>query len=152
MPNKIVTPSGLKKYQDELDNLKNVKKRELAVAIQEAKEQGDLSENAAYAAAKDEMDHVERRIEELETILKTVEVVSKEKSKGAVIIGSKIKLDLGGEQIDYEIVGSNEADPSKGLISNESAVGEALLGKKEGEQVSVQTPGGEVEYKIISIG
>jgi len=152
MPNKIVTPSGLKKYQDELDNLKNVKKRELAVAIQEAKEQGDLSENAAYAAAKDEMDHVERRIEELETILKTVEVVSKEKSKGAVIIGSKVKLDLGGEQIDYEIVGSNEADPSKGLISNESAVGEALLGKKEGEQVSVQTPGGEVEYKIISIG
>lgn len=151
MSNKIVTPAGLKKYQDELANLKNVKKKDLAQAIQEAKEQGDLSENAAYAAAKEEMDLVERRIEELETILKTVKVVEKGASDDSVNIGSLVTVEVGGQEMQYEIVGSNEADPANGKISNESAVGQALLGKKQNDSVTVETPSGEVIYKIQAV-
>lgn|SRR3990172_10535068 len=150
MTDKIVTPAGLKKYQDELAYLKNVKRREIAERIQAAKEQGDLSENTEYAIAKDEQAATDGRIEELEQILKTVKVV--ERSGGeAVGIGSKVSVEVGGQEMNFEIVGANEADPSKGRISNESAVGQALLGKKAGEAVVAETPSGQVEYKVISV-
>lgn len=151
MPDKIVTPAGLKKYQDELNFLKNVKRREIAERVQTAKEQGDISENAEYAAAKDEQAHNEGRIEELEQILKTVKVVSPEEKGEKIGIGSKIKVQNNGQKISFEIVGANEADPIEGKISIESAVGKSLLGKKEGESALAETPGGKVEYKILSI-
>lgn len=150
MPDKIVTPAGLKKYQEELEMLKGDKRRELAQRVQAAKEQGDLAENAEYAAAKDEQAYVEGRIEELEAILKTVKVV--EVAKGASIgVGSKVKLKFNGNDVVYEIVGGNEADPAKGKISNESAVGQALLGKKKGDIVETETPGGTVRYEIVDV-
>lgn len=151
MTQKITTPAGLKKYKDDLAHLKNVKKKEIAEDIQEAKEQGDLSENAAYSAAKDEMEHVERRIDELEQILKNVKVVSKEKNRDKVVIGSQVKVTSQNQEAEFEIVGSNESDPANGKISNESAVGEALLGKSNGDKVLVNTPSGKVEYNILSI-
>ncbi len=150
MTDKIVTPAGLKKYQDELVYLKNTKRREVALRIQAAKEQGDLSENAEYAIAKDEQAYVDGRVEELEQILKTVTVV--EKTGGdSVSVGSKVTVEAGGKKMDFEIVGANEADPSNGRISNESAVGQSLLGKKAGEEAVAETPGGNVTYKIISV-
>jgi transcription elongation factor GreA len=151
MQEKIVTPAGLKKYQDELENLKNVKRREIAGRVQAAKEQGDLSENAEYAAAKEEQAYVEGRIEELESILKTVRVVERENRKDAVGIGSKVKVQVNGGSFEYEIVGANEADPAGGKISNESAVGQALLGKKKGDKITVTTPGGPVNYEILAV-
>jgi transcription elongation factor GreA len=151
MQEKIVTPAGLKKYQDELDLLKNVKRREIAGRVQAAKEQGDLSENAEYAAAKDEQAYVEGRIEQLESILKTVKVVERENRKDAVGIGSKVTVKVAGASVEYEIVGANEADPSGGKISNESAVGQSLLGKKKGDKITVATPGGPVQYEIIAV-
>jgi transcription elongation factor GreA len=151
MQEKIVTPAGLKKYQDELDLLKNVKRREIATRVQAAKEQGDLSENAEYAAAKDEQAYTEGRIEQLESILKTVKVVERENRKDAVGIGSKVTVKVGGASVSYEIVGANEADPAGGKISNESAVGQSLLGKKKGDKITVATPGGPVQYEIISV-
>lgn len=151
MTEKIVTPAGLKKYQDELNILKNVKRREIAERVQAAKEQGDLSENAEYAAAKDEQAYVEGRIEELEQILKTVKVVASGKGSKSVTIGSKVTVDFAGNKIDYEIVGANEADPAAGKISNESAVGRALLGKQKDETVTVETPGGKAVYKIVKV-
>lgn len=150
MPDKIVTPAGLKKYNDELALLKGDKRRELAQRVQAAKEQGDLAENAEYAAAKDEQAYVEGRIEELESILKTVQVV--EVAKGSAVgIGSKVTVKVNGTDVTYEIVGANEADPAHGKISNESAVGAALIGKKKGESAEAETPGGVVKYDVVDV-
>ena len=151
MVEKIVTPAGFKKYKDELEMLKTVKRREIAERVKAAKEQGDLSENAEYAAAKDEQAHVEGRIEELEQILKVVKVVEPKEKSGSVSIGSTVSVQLGGQSVDYELVSSNEADPTAGKISIESAVGKALLGKKKGDRVTVTTPGGEVEYTVEKV-
>lgn len=150
MTEKIVTPAGLKKYQEELAYLKNTKRREVAMRIQAAKEQGDLSENAEYAIAKDEQAYVDGRVEELEQILKTVKVV--EKTGGDLVnVGSKVTVEVAGQKMDFEIVGANEADPTHGRISNESAVGQSLLGKKAGDEAVAETPGGKVTYKIVSV-
>jgi transcription elongation factor GreA len=151
MPGKLVTPAGLKKYQDELNYLKNTKRREIAERVRAAKEQGDLAENAEYAAAKEEQAHAEGRIEELESILKTVTVVEKETKGVTISIGSQIKVRVDGQAMDFEIVGANEADPAGGKISNESAVGQALLGKKKGDKVDVETPGGVVAYVVEDV-
>lgn len=151
MTEKIVTPAGYKKYRDELDFLKNVKRREIAERVKAAKEQGDLSENAEYAAAKDEQAHAEGRIEELEQILKVVRVVEPTVKAEMISIGSHITVQIGDQTMEYEIVGANEADPAGGKISNESAVGQALMGKKKGDQVDVETPGGVVHYKITAV-
>ena len=126
----ILTYEGLKKLEDELEDLKVVKRKEVSQKIKEAREQGDLSENAEYDAAKDEQRDIEARIEELEKILKNAEVfVEEEADLDKVSIGCQVK----------------------GKISNESPVGKALLGKKVGDTVTVTTPAGEFEYKILSI-
>lgn len=151
MPDKIVTPAGFKKYTDELNVLKNVKRREIAERVKAAKEQGDLSENAEYAAAKDEQAYAEGRIEELEQLIKTVKVVEPKVAADSITIGSQVSVTVGDESKKFEIVGSNEADPISGRISNESAVGTALIGKKKGESVDVETPGGVVHYKITDV-
>ncbi len=150
----ILTEEGLKKYEDELTELKTVKRKEVAQKIKEAREQGDLSENAEYDAAKDEQRDIEARIEALEKILKNAEVVVHEDVDiNKISIGCRVKiLDVElNEELDYKIVGSSEANSLQGKISNESPVGKALLGAKKGDTVSVETQAGIFEYKVLDI-
>ena len=150
----VLTYEGLKKYEEELTDLKVNKRKEIADKIKEAREQGDLSENAEYDAAKDEQRDIEARIEELENLLKYAEVyVDEEATTDSVGIGSNVKvLDLEfDEELDFKIVGSTEADSLQGLISNEAPVGKALLGKKIGDLVNVETQMGNVQYKVLNI-
>ena len=150
----ILTYEGLKKLEDELENLKVVRRKEVSQKIKEAREQGDLSENAEYDAAKDEQRDIEARIEELEKILKNAEVVVEEEADlDKVSIGCSVKiLDCEfDEELEYKIVGSTEANSLKGKITNESPVGKALLGKQVGDTVTVETPAGEFSYKVLSI-
>ena len=150
----ILTYEGLKKYEDELENLKVVKRQEVAQKIKEARAQGDLSENAEYDAAKDEQRDIEARIDELEKILKNAEViVEDEVDLDKINIGRQVKiLDIKmNQELDYKIVGSTEANSLKGKISNESPVGRALIGAKTGDIVRVETPGGELEYQVLEI-
>ena len=150
----ILTYAGLKKLEDELNDLKVNKRKEVAQKIKEAREQGDLSENAEYDAAKDEQREIEARIEELEKILKNAEVVVEEDVDVDVInIGCKVKvLDMEfDEELEFRIVGSTEASSLQGKISNESPVGKALLRHKVGDVVEVETQAGVIEYKILEI-
>ena len=150
----FLTREGLEKYENELNELKVVKRQEVAQKIKEAREQGDLSENAEYDAAKDEQRDIEARIEELEKILKNAEVIDEEEVDTNVIsIGCKIKiLDMEfNEEVEYKIVGSTEANSMGGKISNESPVGKALIGKRVGEIVDVETQVGVIQYKVLGI-
>ena len=150
----ILTYEGLEKLEDELENLKVVRRKEVSQKIKEAREQGDLSENAEYDAAKDEQRDIEARIEELEKILKNAEVVVEEEADlDKVSIGCSVKiLDCEfDEELEYKIVGSTEANSLKGKISNESPVGKALLGAKEGDTVEVETQAGVLQYKVLEI-
>ena len=150
----VITYEGLKKYEEELEDLKVRRRKEVAQKIKEARELGDLSENAEYDAAKDEQRDIETRIEELEKILKNVEVVDEEEvDLGRVNIGCNVKLrDIEfKEDLDYKIVGSSEADSLNGKISNESPVGKALIGAKVGDTVKVETQMGIVKYKVLAI-
>ncbi len=150
----ILTYEGLKKYEDELTHLKVVRRQEVAQKIKEAREQGDLSENAEYDAAKDEQRDIEARIEELEKILKNAEVVDEDEvDLDKISIGCKIKiLDIEfNEELEYKIVGSTEANSLKGKISNESPVGKALMGRKVGDKVDVDTQAGVISYKVLEI-
>ena len=150
----ILTYEGLKKYEDELHELKVVKRKEVAQKIKEAREQGDLSENAEYDAAKDEQRDIEARIEELEKILKNAEVVVEEEvDLDRISIGCKVDiLDVEyNETFTYKIVGSTEANSLKGKISNESPVGRALIGAQKGDTVSVDTQAGQLQYKVLEI-
>lgn len=150
----ILTYEGLRKYEDELHELKVVKRQEVAQKIKEAREQGDLSENAEYDAAKDEQRDIEARIEELEKILKNAEVVVEDEvDLDKINIGCVVKIfDVEyGEDLEYKIVGSTEADSLKGKISNESPVGKALIGHKVGDVVEVETQMGLIQYRVMEI-
>ncbi len=150
----ILTYEGLKKYEAELEHLKVVMRQEVAQKIKEAREQGDLSENAEYDAAKDEQRDIEARIEELEKILKNAEVVDEDEvDLDKINIGCLIKiLDVEyNEELSYKIVGSTEANSLKGKISNESPVGKALMGHKVGDTVEVETQAGVFAYKVLEI-
>lgn len=150
----ILTYQGLQKLEEELQNLKVVRRKEVAQKIKEAREQGDLSENAEYDAAKDQQRDIEARIEDIEKILKNAEVVVEEEVElDKISIGCKVKiLDVEeNEELEYKIVGSTEANSLKGKISNESPVGKALLGAKIGDVVKVETHVGELEYKVLEI-
>ena len=150
----ILTYEGLKKYEDELQDLKVNKRQEVAQKIKEAREQGDLSENAEYDAATDEQRDIEARIEELEKILKNAEVVVEDEvDLKKINIGCSVKiLDLEFcEELTYKIVGSTEANSLKGKISNESPVGKALIGHKVGDTVEVETQAGVFTYKVLGI-
>ena len=150
----ILTYEGLKKLEDELQDLKVNQRREIAQKIKEAREQGDLSENAEYDAAKDEQRDIEARIEQIEKILKNAEVVLDEEiDLDKISIGCLVRvLDVEyDEEEEYKLVGSSEASSLQNKISNESPVGKALLGKQVGDIVKVETPGGEFEYKVLSI-
>ena len=150
----ILTYAGLKQYEDELHDLKVNKRREIAAKIKEAREQGDLSENAEYDAAKDEQRDIEARIEMLEKLLKNAEVVVEDEiDLDKISIGCKVKLlDVEeDEEMEFCIVGSTEANSLQKYISNESPVGHALLGRKAGETVEVETQAGNIQYKILEI-
>ena len=150
----ILTHEGLQTLKNELQDLKVVKRKEVAQKIKEAREQGDLSENAEYDAAKDEQRDIEARIEEIEKILKNAEVVDEDEvDLEKVSVGCKVRIydcDF-EEELEYKIVGSTEANSLQGKISNESPVGKALLGAKVGELVKVETQAGVMEYKILEI-
>ena len=150
----ILTYEGLRKLEEELEDLKVVRRKEVADKIKEAREQGDLSENAEYDAAKDEQREIEARIEELEKILKNAEVVDEDEvDVDTINIGCKVKvLDVEfDEELEFRIVGSTEASSLQGKISNESPVGKALLRHKVGDVVEVETQAGVIEYKILEI-
>lgn len=151
----ILTEEGLAKLEDELQDLKVNKRKEVATKIKEAREQGDLSENAEYDAAKDEQRDIELRIEEIEKILKNAEVVTNQDvDVNAINIGSTVRIkDLNfNEEMEYKIVGSTEADILGGKISNESPVGVALIGAKAGDKIEVETPSGQtMQYEILEI-
>lgn len=150
----ILTYAGLKKLEDELHDLKVNKRKEVAGKIKEAREQGDLSENAEYDAAKDEQRDIEARIEEIEKILKNAEVVVEDEvNLETISVGCKVKVyDVEfDEEIEFKIVGSTEANSLEGKISNESPVGQALIGKKVDDVVDVETQAGVMQYKVLSI-
>lgn len=148
---KFVTEEGLKKIKEELENRKIAVRQEIANAIKEAKEQGDLSENAEYSEAKRQQAENEARIAELEFMLKEVVVASHDKATDTVQMGSKVKVKWNGSEMEFTIVGSNEASPSEMKISNESPLGKGFLGKKKGNEVEIETPSGKVKYKIIDV-
>ena len=150
----IMTYAGLKKLEDELQDLKVNRRQEVAQKIKEAREQGDLSENAEYDAAKDEQRDIEARIEQIEKILKNAEVVVEDEvDLNKISVGCKVRvLDVEfDEEEEFKIVGSSEASSLSGKISNESPVGKALLGAKVGDTVRVETQAGLIEYKILEI-
>lgn len=151
---KILTYSGLKALEDELQNLKLVKRKEIALKIKEAREQGDLSENAEYDAAKDEQGEIEARIVQIEKILKNAEVIDEDEvDLSTVSVGVKVLVyDMEfDEELDFSIVGSTEADSLANKISNESPMGKALIGAREGEEVKFNTPNGVVQLKVLKI-
>lgn len=150
----LLTYAGLKNLEEELHDLKVVKRKEVAQKIKEAREQGDLSENAEYDAAKDEQRDIEARIEEIEKILKNAEVVVEDEvDLDKISVGCKVKLyDYEyEEEIEFKIVGSTEANSLQGKISNESPVGKALIGAKVDDVVKVEMLAGMVEYKVLEI-
>ena len=150
----ILTYEGLKKLEDELQDLKVVRRKEIAEKIKEAREQGDLSENAEYDAAKDEQRDIEARIEQSEKILKNAEVVLEEEiDLDKINIGCNVRvLDLEyNEEEEYKLVGSSEASSLQNKISNESPIGRALIGARIGDVVTVEAPAGEIKYKVLSI-
>jgi len=150
----ILTYAGLKTLENELETLKVVKRKEVAQKIKEAREQGDLSENAEYDAAKDEQRDIEARIEEIEKILKNAEVVVEDEvDLDKINIGCAVVLydEEFEEEVTYKIVGSTEANSLAGKISNESPLGAALLGKGVGEVVEVETQVGTMVYKVLKI-
>lgn len=150
----LLTYQGLQKLENELQDLKVVKRKEVAQKIKEAREQGDLSENAEYDAAKDEQRDIEARIEEIEKILKNAEVVVEDEvDVNKINVGCTISvLDMEyNEEMEFKIVGSSEANSLKGKISNESPVGKALMGRGIGDVVTVETQAGVFQYKILNI-
>ncbi len=149
----LMTAEGLQKLKEELDYRKTVKRREIKEAIKVARGFGDLSENSEYDEAKDSQASNETRISEIEEMLKHVQVIEESDKNDGVTIGSTVRMyDVEfDEELTYKIVGSNEADPDKNMISNESPVGAALLGHKAGDKVTVQAPMGNLVFEIREI-
>ena len=150
----VLTPKGKEKIENELEQLKTVRRKEIAARIKQAIEFGDISENSEYDEAKNEQAQIEEKINKLENILKKSVIIDEEDiSTDAVSIGSRVhvKEDGDDEVAKYTIVGSAEADPYEAKISNESPVGRALIGKKVGEKAEIQIPDGITYYEVIKI-
>ena len=149
-----LTDDGLKKLEEELENLKTVGRADIAEKIKVARGYGDLSENSEYDEAKNEQAKIEARSVEIEEMLKNVEIIEDVKGKAkTVMVGVKVKVldEEYGDECEYRVVGSTEADPRDGKISDESPVGRALMGKKIGDEVIVEAPGGEFKLKVVGI-
>ena len=150
----VLTDEGLKNLEDELEQLKTVKRKEVAEKIKVALSFGDLSENSEYDEAKNEQAFVESRIAVLEAMLKNVRILDMDElSTEEIRVGAKVRLkDIEfDEEVTYSIVGSTEADPNNGRISNESPIGKAMIGHKVGDKVTVETPGGDIMFEVLEI-
>ncbi len=153
----ILSKEKKEELEAELAELKGPRRKEVTQKIKEARAQGDLSENAEYSAAREEQGHIEGRIEEIETILKNVQIIETGKDEGIIKIGSTVRLSVKyadedeEEEIEYTIVGSTEADPRHGRLSNESPLAQKLFGKKSGEALELETPFGTDSYQILEI-
>ncbi|MCL5435497.1 MAG: transcription elongation factor GreA [Patescibacteria group bacterium] len=147
----LLTEVGLDKLKKELESLSKVKRPEVIERIQEAVAHGDLSENADYAQAKEEQAMIEARIAQLEEMIKNAELITNHHSRSVVTVGCTVKVRIEGQEKSYTIVGSGEANPSAGRISNESLVGRSLLGAKVGDKISTPTPAGTKTYELLGI-
>lgn len=147
-----LTAERFEDLKKELENLKTVKRQEIADRLKRAKEFGDLSENSEYSEAREEQSEVEARIYELEEMIKHAAIIKKGgHATGVVHVGSTIKVKKGTKEVTYTIVGSDESSPEENKISNESPLGRAFLGKKAGEIAEVETPSGKIDFKIVSV-
>ncbi len=151
MNEKFITQEGLEKLKEELANLKNIRRPELIQRIKDAKELGDLSENADYQSAKEEQGFVEGRIMEIMDLIKNAVIIKKKRGNKFVSIGSNVKIKNKNNTYEYTITGSNESDPLAGKISNESPLGQEMMDKKVGDEFTITTPKGDVKYKILEI-
>ena len=147
----VLTPEGYEKFVIELEHLKTVRRREIAARIEYAKSLGDLSENAEYSSAREEQAFCEGRVLELEDLMKNAIVVKHSVNATAVNVGDTVVVESGGKEWEFQIVGANEADPTQKRISNESPLGQALMGVRVGESVVVDTPRGKIVYKVKKI-
>lgn len=148
------TKDRLKELEAELETLKTEGRKEVSEELRASKELGDLSENAQYIEAKEAQQKLEKRISELEQMLRTAVIIDDAKSKKStseVQVGSTVEISRDGTKKKFYIVGSNEANPAEGFISNESPIGQALIGSKVGDKVSLETPKGKTEYKVLKI-
>lgn len=147
----LITREGWEKLKKELDLLKNVRRHEIAERIERAKELGDLSENAEYAEAKDEQAFNEGRILEIEALLKKITIVEGNGHSGTIGLGSQVIVECNGKQKEFILVSFNEVDPEQNKISNESPLGQALIGRAAGDEVTVPAPSGQMKYKILKV-
>ncbi len=148
----FLTPEGRDKLQKELDYLRNVRRPEVAESLKSAVDEGDLSENAGYEESKREQAFVEGRIRDLEAILSSVQILEENSRQDVVCLGCRVTIsEDGGAPETYQIVGRTEADPLRGRISNESPLGKALLGRRTGEAITVQSPDGALRFEILTI-
>ena len=147
-----LTKEGIAELKKEYDELSNVRRLEVLARVSQARNQGDLSENAEYVAAREELSFIDGRIDELEELLKQAVVIRDSKSSGgAVKLGSKVTLHVNGKRETFMLVGEWEADPKERKISHESPLGKALIGKRVGEKVEVEAPAGKITYSIVSV-
>ena len=155
MAEKVIplTAEGKRKIEKELEHLLTVRRPEVAAKIHTAKEDGDISENAGYDAAKEEQAFVEGRINELQTLLKHAVLIADDVDSDRIVLGSTVTVQEEGSNIQetYHIVGAAEADPSAGMISNESPLGKALMGHQTGDDVTIIAPAGEMKFKVIDV-
>ena len=146
-----LTQERYNELKHELEELKTTERKKVGERLKHAKELGDLSENSEYQEAREEQSRLEKNIAQIEETLRSSSIIKKAKGTGTVRIGSEVKVKKNGEKVAYIIVGSSEARPEEGFISNESLIGRALLGKKEGEEVEVETKRGKITFKILEI-
>jgi transcription elongation factor GreA len=150
-----VTREGYERLTAELKDLTEVKRPEIVAAVAEARSHGDLRENAAYDAARQDQAMIEKRIVELEGMLRNARVLDDspgERANGVIGVGSKVTVDFDGEEEEYTLVGAIEAKPAAGLISTESPIGRALSGRRAGDTAEVETPGGSMKFRITAVG
>ncbi len=146
-----LTQEGLEDLKREYEDLTKVKRPEVLERVSQARNQGDLSENAEYTAARDELSFIDGRIDEIEELLKQASVIKEENGKSTIGLGSKVTLQVNGKKQVYTVVGEWEADPTEQKISHESPLGKALIGKKVGEKIEVEAPAGKLHYSIVSV-
>jgi transcription elongation factor GreA len=149
--NVLLTKEGLAQLRQEFDKLVNNKRPEVVERIKNAREQGDLSENSEYTAAREELNFIDGRISELEEIIKSAKLITNHSRNSAVDLGCRVTLTINGKKEIFSIVGEWEADPKEKKISHSSPLGKALLGKRVGEKIDVAAPAGKLTYKILSI-
>lgn len=148
-----LTKEGIAELKKEYDDLSNVKRPEVLARVSQARNQGDLSENAEYVAAREELSFIDGRLDELEELLKQAVLIRDRKtSSGTIKLGSKVTLHVKGKEETFMLVGEWEADPKERKISHESPLGKALIGRKIGEKVEVEAPAGKITYSVVSIG